>query len=361
MKQALAAKFEEVEAQVQANDQHDDERLGDNSAHTLPQDLADEKQRARRVEAALAELERLESEGAETPKRIPLTDPDSRIMPNKDGGHAPNYTPTATVDVDSGIAVAGDVLNNVNEDDTLISSIEAVQEHFGLESPPAEVLADGLMATGENLAACEEREIDLYAPIKYQTAEDNPAVREDLTQAVAEADYDRLPTKCVKRKGEQYEQLDKQAFVYDEAANCYWCPSGKRLSFRNKTREKTKRGATRERRRYFASPEDCAACPLKSRCLAGTAKKRMINREQHESLRAGHATKMQTEAAQTKYSRRSHAAERPFATIKQMFGARQFLLRGLSQVKQEWTWMLSAFNLHRLIGLIAGGAGPPPS
>lgn len=361
MKKALAEKFEELEAQVQTNDQQDEEQFGGDSAHTLSQDLADVKQRQQQVEKALAELDRLESESELPPKRIPLADPDSRIMPNKDGGFAPNYTPTATVDVDSGIVVAGDVLNNINEDHTLVSSIETVQKNFGLEAPPHEVLADGLMATGENLAACEARGIDLFSPIKQSPVEDNPAIREDLAQPVAEEDYDRLPTKQVKRKGEQYEQLDKQSFVYDEESDSYWCPSGKRLSHRNNTSEKTKRGATRNRRRYFASAEDCAECPLKSLCIAGKAKKRMISREQHESLRERHAKKMETEEAQQKYSRRSHAAERPFASIKQKFGARQFLLRGLTQVKQEWDWLLCAFNLDRLIGLIAGGVGPPPS
>ena len=40
-------------------------------------------------------------------------------MPNKDGGCAPNYTPTVTVDVDSGMIVNADVLNTINEDKEL--------------------------------------------------------------------------------------------------------------------------------------------------------------------------------------------------------------------------------------------------
>ena len=70
---------------------------------------------------------------------------------------------------------------------------------------------------------------------------------------------------------------------------------------------------------------------------------------------------MATDEAKDKYSRRRHPGERPFAVIKQKFGARRFLLRGLEQVKQEWQWMASAFNLDRLIGLMRGGVGPPPN
>jgi hypothetical protein len=66
---------------------------------------------------------RVEEAGQKPPQRLPLTDPQSRVTPNKEGGFAPNYTPTATVDIDSGVIVG-------------------------------ELLADGMMATGENLAAC---------------------------------------------------------------------------------------------------------------------------------------------------------------------------------------------------------------
>ena len=44
--------------------------------------------------------------------------------------------------------------------------------------------------------------------------------------------------------------------------------------------------------------------------------------------------------------------------IKHHFGARRFLLRGLKQVRVEWQWLATAFNLHRLMRLIRGRAGP---
>jgi hypothetical protein len=233
-----------------------------------------------------------------------------------------------------------------------------VQEQFGLESPPPEMLADGLMATGENLSACAQRGIDLYSPVKGQSDADNPALRDDPRQPVAAADCDRLPAKRIKRDGKRYEQLDKRAFVYDEQADCYWCPAGKKLSYAGTTREQ-KRNRVRERRRYKSPPDDCTECPLLAMCVQSKAKSRTINREQHEALRESHAVKMATEAAQEKYSRRRHPGERPFAVTKQQFGARRFLLRGLDQVKQEWHWLASAFNLDRLFGLMRGGTGPP--
>jgi transposase len=359
MKQELAAKFAELEARTAAADAAEEELFAEQSGHTLPDELADIERRRNQVDAALAELDRLEQAGETIPKRLPITDPQSRVMPNKDGGFAPNYTPLATVDVDSGLIASADVIANTDEDHYMITAVEDVQEQFGLQSPPPEMLSDGLMATGENLSDCAERGIDLYSPLKGDDEADNRALRDDLTQPVAAADREHLPTKTIRRNGTKYEQLDKRAFVYDEQEDGYWCPQGKRLSYRNTTHEKKRNGRVRERRRYVASSADCAACPLLARCVQSKAKTRTINREQHETLREAHAVKMSSKAAKEKYSRRRHPGERPFAVIKQTFGARRFLLRGLAQVKQEWQWLASAFNLDRLIGLIRSGVGPP--
>jgi transposase len=359
MKRALAEQFAELESKTQAADEREQERLGEQSGHTLDEELADLERRQQRVEAALAELQRLEAAQETIPRRIPITDPQSRVTPQKDGGFAPNYTPLATVDVDSGLIVSLNVISNTDEDKHLTAAVEDVQEQFGLASPPAEVLADGLMATGENLAACAERGVELYSPMKGQ-ADDNPALRDDPTQPVAPEDRERLPTKKVNRQGATSQQLDKQAFAYDAEADCYWCPEGKPLAYANTTSE-ARNGQRRIRRRYQAAAEDCQACPLRALCLQGKAKRRMINREQHETHREAHTKKMASDEAKAKYGRRRHSGERPFAVIKQHFGARQFLLRGLAKVRQEWTWMATAFNLTRLIGLLGGGAGPPPA
>ena len=69
---------------------------------------------------------------------------------------------------------------------------------------------------------------------------------------------------------------------------------------------------------------------------------------------------MATQEAQELYKLRRHPGERPFAMIKHHFGLRRFLLRGLDAVRDEWCWATIAFNLHRLMSLIRGRAGPAP-
>jgi hypothetical protein len=125
--------------------------------------MRDVQRRGEQIDALLADLTRSRQEGRAVPKRLPVTDLDARVMPNKDGGHAPNYTPLATVDIASGLIVGADVLNVINEDGHLVRAVEEVQNQFALPSPP-EVLTDGLNGTGANLAACEERGISLISP-----------------------------------------------------------------------------------------------------------------------------------------------------------------------------------------------------
>jgi transposase len=351
-----AAKFTEFAAAAEAEDARDEEVFGLESPHVLPAELADAQRRQQQIQAAIAELDRLEAAGETPPSRLPLTDPESRVMPNKDGGFAPNYTPTATVDVGSGLIVEATVLGVVNEDQHLIPALEAVQGQFGLEQPPAEVLVDGLIGTGANLAAAEERGITVYSPCA--TADPaNPALRDDPRQPVPAEQWDQLPTKKVKVSGKAGTQLDKSAFVYDAERDSYWCPAGKELPYANTTREASGTGE-RIRRRYQAAPQACADCPLRARCLQGKARARLINREQYEPHRERHAERMATPQAQQKYAQRRHAGERPFATIKHHFGLRRFLLRGLEGVQAEWHWAVNAFNLLRLMSLLRSRAGP---
>jgi transposase len=355
----LAAVFEEYQKQAEAEDAREEEVLGLQASHELPAELRDRERRLEQLDAALEDLRRAEEEGRSVPKRVPVTDLESRVMPNKDGGHAPNYTPTATVDLDSGLIVGSDVLAVVNEDPQLVPACEAVQREFALPSPP-EMMADGLMCTGANLAACEAQQITLYSPCPLPDPATNPALRDDPTQPVAEADWDRLPTHTVKVQGKAAQQLDKSAFVYDEPRNCYWCPLGKPLTYSATTTEASGTGR-RVRARYQAAAADCATCPLRARCVQGNARSRQINREQYEAHRERHARHMAKPESQAKYALRRHAGERPFAMIKQHFGLRRFLLRGLDRVRNEWRWATTAFNLHRLMSLLQARAGPAPA
>jgi hypothetical protein len=344
LRAALAEKFAELEQRMTAEDAREEESFGAN-APSLPAELQDARRRLAQVDAALAELARVEAAKETVPKRLPLTDPESRVTPNKEGGFAPNYTPLATVDAAHGLIVAADVIATTAEEHHLTAQLDAVQQDFALSAAPAELLADGAMPTGENLQALEDRGVTLYAPAAELDPAKNPAVRDDPTQPVPTERWEDLPTSEVKENSRQRPQLTKDAFVYDAQRDVYWCPAGQPLAAEQTTSEASGAGRT-VRTRYKAAESSCAACPLRERCLQPTAKRREISRYAHEALQERLARRMATAEARAKYARRREVVERPFA------------VRGLAKVRIEWRWLSVAFNLERLMSLTRSRAGP---
>lgn len=357
-KRLLAEEFDRLNAMAEAEDSEDEESFG--GGKDSPAAMSDQQRREkleqmqRKVDAALEELEKIEASVETTPSRLPITDPESRVSKTKEGGFAPCYTPTATVDIDSGMIVDQNVIAQSNESGELMSTIAQVQRDYDLPGPVKEVLADGLMATGENLDACEKIGVDLYSPVPGVHSGDNPAVREDPSQPVPADQLDQLPMKTIQKQ----RRFDKQAFVYDRQRDVYWCPAGKALTHSSHY-QTTSAGKQISRDRYRANAADCTACPLAGRCIRGKVKFRQIDRGKYDDAIERQIAKMKRPESQKKYSRRRHAGERPFAVIKHQFGARQFLTRGLASVRQEWCWLSIAFNLKSLMSKHAAGAQPP--
>jgi hypothetical protein len=188
----------------------------------------------------------------------------------------------------------------------------------------------------------ETRNVNFHTPIESRAPQEgNPAKREDPRQPVPEVEFPKLPRNDKKK-------LDKSCFVYDAEANCYYCPMGRVLDY-----EQTKREQGRETRCVYRC-QNCEGCPLSGVCRdANSQRGRSVSRDEHEPLRERMHAKMQTEAGRTIYNRRMHIGETPFAIIKNIFEVRRFLLRGLEKVRTEWRWVCTAYNLKKLMTLIA--------
>lgn len=273
------------------------------------------------------------------PAQIPITDSDSRILPNKEGGYAANYTPVITVDTESGFIVSTVVLNHNAEQQVLVNLLEQARENTGIL--PEAALADGLFASGENLVGMEDLQVELFSPLPGpDPARKNPAQREDPTQPVPEEQRGELPINPQSRR------LDKAAFVFNEEENRYYCPEGRPLDFEERKRDK-RRGQTIVRDVYRC--RDCSGCPLIELCQRNDTKGgRTVGRDLHENRRQKHAEKMATAEAKARYSTRFHSAEAPIGILKHLMHLRQFLLRGLEKVNTEWTWATTAYNLKKL-------------
>ncbi|MEZ6103494.1 MAG: transposase [Pirellulaceae bacterium] len=120
------------------------------------------------------------------PAQIPTTDPDSKVMPNKEGGYAPNYTPVVTTDGDYGFIVDVDVIAEVNESLAAVPAVDRIEATF--DQKPVKFLTDAGNNSGSLMQQMEERGVEFYAPVESsQPAAGDPAFREDPRQPVPKA------------------------------------------------------------------------------------------------------------------------------------------------------------------------------
>ena len=99
--------------------------------------------------------------------------------------------------------------------------------------------------------------------------------------------------------------------------------------------------------------EDCSHCPLSDQCLNGKNNQRTVYCEEFEPLRKAMEQRMATTAGKAIYRQRNWMAETPFAIIKAAMKVRQFLTRGIDNVKTEWLWVCTSFNLTKLVKRLA--------
>lgn len=327
--------------QLASADEEEEEWAEGASREELEGEAARLLARLEKCERALAQARARDAakqakDGAKAvPVRVPVTDPDSMIVQNKEGGFAPNYTPTVAVDLDTGIIVCAEVPEGSQESAAVVPAL-AQAHRLGLA--PQCILADSGFATGENLHALEEQGVAAYMPTDTEFKPGNPALREDPSQAVPEATQPELPCRGGK--------LARAAFVYDASANAYRCPTGTALL----PNRQTKTGIT-----TYQCPGK-AGCPLGPQCVQDRAAARTVQRDPCQDLRDAAGRRMSTPEGKALYRKRAPVVEGVFARLKHHMGIRRFHLRGLKRVRTEWTWICTAYNLKRWMGIKAAQA-----
>lgn len=335
----LDAQIEQIMSDVTAA-----EGSGDSGGTTLPDELGTIRQRREKLNKALATVREREAarkkdgiNPQKNPAQLPMNDPESSVMPNKEGGFAPNFTPTCLTDGTAGFIIDSDVLACVNETQELLPAVDRATE--SLDETPANVLTDGGNAAGFVLAGLEDRGITAFAPAKSsEPAADNPVLREDLTQPVPEELWPQLPLNSKQR-------LDKSCFVYNAEQDQYVCPAGRVLPRKD---SETRKGVLTIR---YLSP-DCRGCPLAAMCLLKNENpnsRRQIRRDEHEDVRRRTAERMATDEARAIYNKRSPIGETPFGYLKGFLGHRQFLRKGVEACDTEWRWSCLSLNMKKMV------------
>jgi transposase len=348
--ESLDKQIEQMFSEAQAADNRDSDLYGSTSANHLPKELSNLEKRKESLEKALASTEKIErkrSRRSDVPDRaagVPLTDTDSLVLPNKEGGYAPNYTPITAVDGHRGFIVDACVDNEGYESHTTVATVDRIEQTF--DKKPEKLLADSAHGTGSNYKELAERGVETYIPAMNQVNDtaDNPAKRADPQKPVDESDWDKLPRNPNSKK------LDRTAFVYDTAKDCYYCPMGREMKYFSSDNQKRKCGVVNCRSYMCRS---CENCPLSGQCLGGKSGRRRVVHDEFEKYRQEAVKRIRSPEGKEIYQHRSWICESPNGIIKTRMKLRQFLLRGIEKVETEWFWACTSFNISKLISEVA--------
>lgn len=303
-----------------------------------------------RLHRALESIERRREEKTQSDKPDPkpiasITDPDSRVMKDKEGRRKPNYNAQLAVDAGDGAAgmiVAADVNDRANDTGLLMEMIAQTQETCGKLA--GEYSADAGYNTGRELVDLEEQKITAYVGDRRgaaRTPENHDAVR-----AVREGRMLSLPQIGALPLDPKSKRFDRCCFMYDAAADTYRCPAGHTLTLFG-TGKRYDRDGGLSRKRYRT--EACATCVLAPRCCKNPRTGREINRVEFEDAKERMKERMNSDEGKQRYKLRGQSIEPRIGTLKSVLGTRKFLRRGLQKVRAEWRWACAAFNTGVLI------------
>jgi transposase len=347
----LDEQIEKAMAELETNDSVDELFDDGTRADKLPPELANIKDRRAKLAELLEQTQEMDrrrkADGIDpkkNPAQLPKSDTDARILPNKEGGYAPNYTPLTVNEMTNGFIIDADVLIGNVEHLHVLTTVDTIGDTYGFDIRT--LMADSAFATGPNIAALENRGIEFLSPLSEVECENNPARRDDPSAPVAADEVARLPVNL------QSKTFDRKAFVYDAEVDKFYCPAGKTLSRESQETRQTASGPVLKIV-YFG--DDCEGCELAPQCRKNPhgEKGRKLTRDEHEEVRARHSQRMSEPKTFERYKQRQHFGEMPFAVMKACFDMRRFLLRGHEGVRAEWQWCCTAFNLKKLVTLMA--------
>jgi hypothetical protein len=134
----------------------------------------------------------------------------------------------------------------------------------------------------------------------------------------------------------------KNDFRYDRERDLYVCPAGKELTFRHASHEKGRDV------RYYRT-YTCKNCELRPQCTRNKQSRR-ISRAANEHV----LEEMNERVAKNPelMRRRKAIVEHPFGAIKRWMNQAYFLMRGLANVRGEFSLSALAYNLKRAIAII---------
>lgn len=140
-------------------------------------------------------------------------------------------------------------------------------------------------------------------------------------------------------------QFTPEGMSYDPYSDTYTCSAGVALEFIGNKKRKTQTGYVTKSRCYQAT--DCSGCEVKACCHKGQNNRFMQVNAQFLEYRQKARETLASARGKTLMYRRMAEIESVFGQLKQNFGVRRFLLRGISKVTVEFGLLAIAHNMKK--------------
>jgi transposase len=305
-KEKLNELSQKIEARLQEHLQHMDQQDEAGAAagrRPTPQELAQKLeqlcQRKGHYDQLLEELQEAKADV------VSLTDPDARMMKGPHG-FVVGYNVQVAVEAKHDLIVAHDITTDATDHEQLAPMAVAAKEQLAVSD--LQVTADKGYHNTPQLAACQEAQVETFVP----------------------------PPEAKPTPEKMY---PKATFAYDAAADTYRCPQGQVL---RRTSQEAKSIL------YYYNPGACWACALRSQCTTGEY--RMMARQANEA--AMEANRQRVKDHPEIVAERKTIVEHVFGTLR-MWGHDEFLMRGLKNVRAEWSLSALVYNLRRVLNIVS--------
>jgi transposase len=254
------------------------------------------------------------------PKKRSATDPDATITTgSQEFRMQPAYKQHTAVDDQSGVVIDAEVTTGeTSEGSQLLEQLGRIEKTLG--AAPQTVTADAAYAHPRNYGALERRGIQAIIPPQF-------------------------PSRCAKT-------FPQSRFHYDALHDIVRCPAGKKLHRGN---NRCGNGWF-----YYSRARDCRLCPLRSECLAPSARKRsvLIGDEYPALLRARRKRLRWDESVRAIYRRHRWMIEGRHGEAKNRHGLVRAVRRRLHNVQIQAYLTAAVMNLKRLANALTGPGGP---
>ena len=280
------------------------------------------------------------SEGKEIQSNV--IDNESVKMPSSHG-IVQGYNAQALVDSKHQVIVAAEAFAS-QDHENLAPMVEGAKKNL-CAIGKAETYFQGKQLTADSnyhsfnsLTVCQDEKIDAYIP-DIQFRKRDPRFADQLRF------QDGIHSR--QRPDVKPHLFTASDFSFDPSKQVYRCPQGKELTCH--ARNQTNRYRTYDV--YHARMEDCAACPLKARCLskATTARRYLsVQTGTQSNVIDAMKAKIDTQHGKRIYARRLGIVEPVFANICVHKRMHRFTLRSKRKVDVQWALFALVHNIGKI-------------